>query len=316
MSERIKKDLVIIGGGPAGLTAAIYAARAGMEPVVINGPEPGGQITTTDELENFPGFPKGIGGFEYMQKVTNQAERFGAELIYEVVENVDFAEKPYIIETDFSFYEAESVIIATGAEPKTLGLEKEDKFRGSGVSYCATCDGAFYKGDEIAVVGGGNVALEEADYLTQFGSKVYLIHRRSEFRGTQILSDRVKNNEKIEILWNNEVEELLGEDQLSGIVVKNNKSGQRKKLANVAGFFVAIGYDPRTGLFENDIQLDQKRYIITNDKQETNKEGIYAAGDVQDSNYRQVITSSAAGAKAAMEVNQYITSLRGNSVYV
>ena len=316
MSERIKKDLVIIGGGPAGLTAAIYAARAGMEPVVINGPEPGGQITTTDELENFPGFPKGIGGFEYMQKVTNQAERFGAELIYEVVENVDFAEKPYIIETDFSSYEAESVIIATGAEPKTLGLEKEDKFRGSGVSYCATCDGAFYKGDEIAVVGGGNVALEEADYLTQFGSKVYLIHRRSEFRGTQILSDRVKNNEKIEILWNNEVEELLGEDQLSGIVVKNNKSGQRKKLANVAGFFVAIGYDPRTGLFENDIQLDQKRYIITNDKQETNKEGIYAAGDVQDSNYRQVITSSAAGAKAAMEVNQYITSLRGNSVYV
>jgi len=316
MSERQKKDLVIIGGGPAGLTAAIYAARAGMEPVVINGPEPGGQITTTDELENFPGFPKGIGGFEYMQKVTSQAERFGAELVYEVVENVNFDDKPYIIDTDFSSYEAESVIIATGAEPKKLGLEKEDKFRGSGVSYCATCDGAFYKGDEIAVVGGGNVALEEADYLTQFGSKVYLIHRRSEFRGTEILSDRVKNNDKIEILWNNEVTEILGDDELSGIVVENNKTGERKELTDVEGFFIAIGYDPRTELFENDIVLNEKRYIVTNEKQETNKEGIYAAGDVQDPDYRQVITSAAAGAKAAMEANQYITSLKGDSVYV
>ena len=316
MSETKKKDLVIIGGGPAGLTAAIYAARSGMEPLVINGPEPGGQITTTDELENFPGFPDGIGGFDYMQKVTEQAERFGAELVYEVVENVEFAEKPYLIETDFSSYEAESVIVATGAAPKQLGLDKENEFRGSGVSYCATCDGAFYKGDEIAVVGGGNVALEEADYLTKFGSKVYLIHRRSEFRGTKILSDRVKNNDKIEILWNNEVKEILGEDEVSGIVVENNKNGERKELSDVKGFFIAIGYDPRTEIFKEDIDLDEKGYIKTNKKQETNIDGIYAAGDVQDPHYRQVITSAAAGAKAAMEADEYITRLKGDSVYV
>ncbi len=315
MSEDKKRDLIIIGGGPAGLSAAIYAARAGREPLVINGPEPGGQITTTDELENYPGFPDGIGGFDFMQKVTAQAENFDAELVYEVVEKVDFSEKPYVVETDFSSYKAESVIIATGSAPKQIGLEKEDEFRGSGVSYCATCDGAFYKGDEIAVVGGGNVALEEADYLTKFGSKVYLIHRRSEFRGTEILSNRVKNNDKIEILFNNEVKEILGENEVDGLVVENNETGERKELSDVKGFFVAIGYDPRTEIFEGEIELDKKKYIVTNRKQETNKEGIYAAGDVQDPHYRQVITSAAAGAKAAMEVDQYLTSLRGDSVY-
>lgn len=315
MGDKEKKELVIIGGGPAGLSAAIYAARSGLEPLVINGPEPGGQITTTSELENFPGFPDGIGGFDFMQKVTEQAEKFGAELVFEVVENVEFVDKPYIIKTDFSTYEAESVIIATGAAPKKLGLEKEDEFRGSGVSYCATCDGAFYKGDEIAVVGGGNVALEEADFLTKFGSKVYLIHRRDELRGTKILGDRIKENDKIEILWDSEVKEILGEDKLSGIVVENNKTGERKELKDVEGFFIAIGYDPRTELFQDKIELDKKEYIVTNRKQETNLEGIYAAGDVQDSDYRQVITSAATGAKAAMEVDRYLTRLKGDSVY-
>ena len=309
-------ELVILGAGPAALNAALYAARKGIEVLLLT-KDIGGQVITTNEIDNYLGKAETTGA-ELIYDFWDHISKYDVETVIgeEAVEIADKDNKKMIKTDNDKEYLTESVIIATGAEPRKLGLEKEDKFRGSGVSYCATCDGAFYKGDEIAVVGGGNVALEEADYLTQFGSKVYLIHRRSEFRGTEILSDRVKNNDKIEILWNNEVTEILGEDSLSGIVVENNKTGERKELSNVKGFFIAIGYDPRTELFEDDIELDEKKYIVTNRKQETNKEGIYAAGDVQDSSYRQVITSAAAGAKAAMEVNQYITSLKGDSVYV
>lgn len=307
--ESKRENLMIIGGGPAGLSAAIYAARAGLEPLVINGPEPGGQITTTSELENYPGFPDGIGGFEFMQKVTEQAEKFGARIVFEAVEKVVFRKRPYRIKTGVSNYKADSVIIATGASPRKLGLEKEEELVGSGVSYCATCDGALFKEEEVAVVGGGNVALEEAIFLTKFATRVYLIHRRDQLRGTKILGDRAKGNPDIEILWNTEVEKILGEKDVEGLLVENNQTGEERKLSNVKGLFLAVGYQSSTELFVEDIELDRDGYIITDEKQATNKEGIFAAGDVQDSNYRQVITSAASGAKAAIEADKYLTGL-------
>ncbi|RCW50718.1 MULTISPECIES: thioredoxin-disulfide reductase [unclassified Halanaerobium] len=307
MSEENRKEekLIIIGGGPAGLSAAIYAARGGLDPLVINGPEPGGQITTTSELENYPGFPGGIGGFELMQKITEQAESFDARLVYEIVESVNFSGDSYIIKTDMEEYIAESVIIATGAEPRQLGLEKEDKFRGNGISYCATCDAAFFRDQDIAIVGGGDTALWEATFLTKFASKVYVLHRRDKFRGTKILGDRVKNNEKIEVLWNTEVKELLGENKLQGIKIFNNKNREEKDLG-VSGLFIAVGHTPRTKLFKDIIKLDEQGYIITDEKQQTSIKGVYAAGDVQDPEYRQVIIAAASGAKAAIQAGKYL----------
>lgn len=306
MSDNIQKEkLIIIGGGPAGLTSAIYSSRAGLEPLVINGPEPGGQITLTPDLENYPGFPDGIGGFEIMEKITEQAEKFGTRMVFEIVENVEFDEKPYIIETDGSKYEAESVIIATGSEAKRLGLYREEELTGSGISYCATCDGAFFKGKEVAVVGGGNVAIEEADFLTKFASKVYLIHRREKLRGDKILSDRIKENEKVEILWNTEVKELKGDKHLDGVIIENNKNNERKNL-DIKGLFMAVGYDPRTEIFKGQLELDDKNYIITDDLQQTNKDGIFAAGDVQEPHFNQVIVAAGTGAKAAMQVDKYL----------
>ncbi|MFW6381238.1 MAG: thioredoxin-disulfide reductase [Bacillota bacterium] len=301
-----KEKLLILGGGPAGLTAAIYASRAGLDPLVFNGPKPGGEITTTSELENYPGFPEGIGGFELMQKITKQAEKFGARLVFEAVTEVNLDSPPYQVTTDGGNYTAESLIIATGSVPKRLGLEKEEEMTGSGVSYCATCDGAFFKDQEIAVVGGGDVALEEANYLSQFGSKVYLIHRRDKFRGSQILGDRVRENKKIEVLWNTEVQEILGEDKVEGLVVENNKNGDRWQLPDVRGFFLAVGYTPRTELFEDYLDLNENGFIITNNKQQASKPGGYAAGDVQDPYYQQVVTSAATGAKSALEAYKYL----------
>ena len=309
MSEKEVQDLIIIGGGPAGLTAAVYAGRAGLEPLVIQGLEPGGQITTTSELENFPGFPEGIGGFDFGQRLMEQAERFDAQPVYEVVENIDLEQRPFTVKTESSEYRAHTVIYATGAEPKKLGLEKEGQLRANGISYCATCDGAFFKEKEVMVVGGGNVALEEANFLTRFASKVYLVHRRDQFRGTKILGDRVKANDQIEIMWNTEVEELKGEDSLEGVVVRNNETDEVKEM-ELDGLFMAVGYNPRTELVKGQLKLDEKGYVITNSRQETNIEGVYAAGDVQDPHYRQVVTSAASGAKAAMEIDQYLSSLK------
>ncbi|MFW6035423.1 MAG: thioredoxin-disulfide reductase [Halothermotrichaceae bacterium] len=307
--EITKEKLVIIGGGPAGLTAAIYGSRAGLEPIVLMGPEPGGQITTSPEIENYPGFPDGINGFELMQKIIKQAENLDAGLTYELVQKVEFTDKPYYIKTDANQYQADTIVITTGASHRKLGLKKEEKFVGRGVSYCATCDGAFFKGKIVAVVGGGDVALEEANYLTNFCSKVYLIHRRDEFRGTRILGERAKNNSKIEILWNNELRTILGEDKVAGITVENNKSKEKQDLTEVSGIFIAIGYKPNTALFKGQLELDEKGYIVTDGKFMTSKEGIFAAGDVQDPHYRQVVTSAGAGASAAIEASKYIDSL-------
>jgi len=306
MSDKVQKEkVIIIGGGPAGLAAAIYTSRAGLNPLVINGPEPGGQITLTPDLETYPGFPDGVGGFEIIEKFTEQAEKFGSRIVFEVVEKVEFEDKPHIIETDSQRYEAESVIIATGSEAKRLGVKKEEELTGNGISYCATCDGAFFKDKEVAVVGGGNVALEEADFLTKFASKVYLIHRRDKLRGDKILADRLKEKEKVEILWNTEVKKLNGENKLSSIIIKNNETNQQKEL-NVKGLFMAIGYDPRTELFKGQIDLDKDGYIITDKRQRTNKEGVFAAGDVQEPGFNQVVVATGTGAKAAMQADQYL----------
>ncbi|HHU92179.1 MAG TPA: thioredoxin-disulfide reductase [Halanaerobiaceae bacterium] len=311
MTEEIKKEkLVIIGGGPAGLTAAIYGTRAGLDPIILMGPEPGGQITTSPEVENYPGFPDGVNGFDLMQKMIQQVENLGGRMVYELVEEVDFSRKPYRIKSSGGLYEADAVIISTGASPRKLGLENEKRLLGKGVSYCATCDGAFFKGQEVAVVGGGDTALEEANYLTNFCSKVYIIHRRDEFRATRILQERVMNNPKIEIIWDSELEDILGEDRVEALLLRNNKTEERKELP-VSAVFIAIGHIPNTGLFKEYLELDAGGYIVTDKKHSTNIEGIYAAGDVQDPLYRQVITSAGAGAAAAIEASRYIDNYQG-----
>ncbi|MFW6306594.1 MAG: thioredoxin-disulfide reductase, partial [Bacillota bacterium] len=287
----------------------IYGSRAGIDPLVFMGPEPGGQITISPDIENYPGFPDGINGFELMQRMIKQVENLNGRMIYEAVISFKWDEKPYIIETDSGTYLADTIIINTGASPRKLGLPNENKLVGRGVSYCATCDGAFFKEKEVAVIGGGDTALEEAHYLTKFCSKIYLVHRRDEFRGTRILSERVMNNPKIEILWDSELKEIVGTDKVESLIIENNQTGEKRELTEVSGVFVAIGYSPNTNLFKDYIRLDDWGYIITNDKYMTNIDGIFAAGDVQDPYYRQVITSAGAGAAAAIEASRYIDTL-------
>jgi thioredoxin reductase (NADPH) len=303
--NRQEENLIIIGGGPGGLSASIYAARNGVAPLVLNGPEPGGQITTTSELENYPGFPNPIGGFELTQKMTEQAENFGVRLKYESAEEVDFSGDKFSVKTEAGEYIADSIIIATGAEPKTLGLDKEDSLRGNGVSYCATCDAAFFRNKEVAIVGGGDTALWESTFLAKFASKVYIIHRRDKFRGAKILGDRVKAKDNIEILWDTEVKSIKGEKKLEGIEILNNKTGEERDL-DVNGFFVAIGHHPRTECLNGQIDLDDYGYIKTDKKQHTNISGVFACGDVQDPDYRQVVIAAGSGAKAAIEATEYI----------
>ena len=303
--NRQEENLIIIGGGPGGLSASIYAARNGVAPLVLNGPEPGGQITTTSELENYPGFPNPIGGFELTQKMTEQAENFGVRLKYESAEEVDFSGDKFTIKTEMGEYIADSIIIATGAEPKTLGLDKEDSLRGNGVSYCATCDAAFFRDKEVAIVGGGDTALWESTFLAKFASKVYILHRRDKFRGAKILGDRVKSKENIEILWDTEIKNIKGEKNLEGLRIFNNKTNEERDL-DVNGLFVAIGHKPRTECLKGQVELDDYGYIVTNKKQHTNIPGVFACGDVQDPDYRQVVIAAGSGAKAAIEASEYI----------
>jgi len=306
----MKTKLLIIGSGPAGYTAGVYAGRAGIEPVLIEGIQPGGQLTTTTEVENFPGFPEGIDANELMENMRQQAERFGTKILSNIVTKADLGTKPYKVWLDDGEeIQANAVIIATGASAKYLGLADEQKFMGQGVSACATCDGFFYRKKVVAVVGGGDTACEEASYLAGLASKVYLIVRKPFLRASQIMQDRVLNNEKIEVLFETNTLGLYGENGVEGahLIYKKGEAGERKYDLPIDGFFLAIGHHPNSDLFAPWLKRDELGYIMTDgDSPRTNVAGVFAAGDVADPHYRQAIIAAASGAKAAMEAEKYI----------
>ena len=306
------RSVIIIGSGPAGLTAAIYAARANLAPLVIEGElsstsdQPGGQLMLTTDVENFPGFPDGIMGPELMVKFREQAMRFGAEFVTEKVTAVDFSEQPFRVWVRDTEYQADSVIVSTGARSLMLGLEAEDRLIGHGLSTCATCDGFFFKGQHIAVVGGGDSALEEATFLTKFAEKVTVIHRRDSLRASKIMQDRAFANPRIEFLWNTTVDDLTGDDKLTGAVVHDVVTGQTSTLP-VTGLFVAIGHQPNTDLFKGVLDMDDNGYLITKPGSSyTNVEGVFASGDVQDHTYRQAITAAGSGCMAAIDAERWL----------
>ena len=308
MKTDIKK-VIIIGSGPAGLTAAIYSARADLYPIVFEGVQPGGQLTITTDVENFPGFPDGIMGPEMMDLFRKQALRFQAKTFYKTVKKVDFSERPFKVFVDEEIYLSEAVIISTGASAKLLGLESESKLMGHGVSACATCDGFFYKDKKVLVVGGGDSAMEEATFLTKFASKVSIIHRRNEFRASKIMQDRVLNNDKIDVIWNTSVENMIGDVNKGGLVaaeLKNIKTDESYRL-ECDGLFLAIGHKPNSSLFVDSLDLDDKGYIITkSDSTCTSIPGIFASGDIQDKVYRQAITAAGSGCMAALDAERFI----------
>ncbi|MEA2666047.1 MAG: thioredoxin reductase [Candidatus Eremiobacteraeota bacterium] len=300
--------VVIIGSGPAGLTAAVYAARANLAPIVFAGHMYGGQLMLTTEVENYPGFPDGIMGPELMEAFRAQAERFGSVIHNVDVTSVDFAVRPFVVRTDEEEYTAESVILATGASARWLNIPGEARLRGRGVSTCATCDGAFFREKHIVVVGGGDSAMEEAIFLTRFGSKVTIVHRRAGFRASKIMADRALGHPKIEVIWNSAVTEVLGEDATAALRVKNLVTGEESLLPADA-LFIAIGHDPNTGIFKGQIDLDDAGYIVSADGVRTNVEGVFVAGDVYDVRYKQAVTAAGSGCKAALDAEKYLEAL-------
>src|ERR1035437_7477204 len=301
------EQVVIIGGGPAGWTAAIYAARANLKPVVVEGIQPGGQLTTTTSVENFPGFPEGLDGTQLMLQMRAQAERFGVRIQSGEVLAVDFKRQPFRLKLDDGQeLETQAVIIATGASAQYMGLASEQKLLGRGVSGCATCDGALYRGKPVAVVGGGDTAMEDALFLTRFAAQVTLIHRRDEFRASQIMAERVKQHPKIKVIWNTVVNEVrdVAREEVTGLRLKNVKTGTLTELP-VAGVFIAIGHQPNTKAFAGQVSMDDKGYILT-ECTRTNVPGVFAAGDVQDKVYRQAVTAAGSGCMAAIEVERYL----------
>lgn len=306
-SDAEHRQVVIIGTGPAGYTAALYAARANLEPVVYKGPEPGGQLTTTTDVENYPGYPEGVMGPEMMADFEEQAVRFGADARWGTVTAVDFSERPYrLLVDDETPLRADAVIIATGASAKYLGLENEKRLLGRGVSACATCDGAFFRDEEVAIVGGGDTAMEEALFLTRFATKVYVIHRRDELRASKIMQERAFKNDKIEFLWSHEVIDVLGEDEVEGVRLIDNKTEETSELP-VAALFVAIGHKPNTDIFEGWLDMDAQGYIQTQaDSTYTNVPGVFASGDAQDHVYRQAVTAAGTGCMAAIDAERWL----------
>ncbi len=315
MSERVK--VLIIGSGPAGYTAAIYAARAGMSPILFTGGQPGGQLTTTNDVENFPGYPEGINGPQMMMDLQKQAERFGTKVNYGLVTAVDFSGYPHkVVVDEKKTIEAETVIIATGASAKYLGIPSEEKFANKGVSACAVCDGYFYRGREVAVVGAGDSAAEEATYLAKLCTKVHLIVRRDEMRASKIMQARVMNTPNIEIHWNTETDEILGDDSgVTGVRVFNNKTGEKKEIS-IQGFFLAIGHKPNTDIFKDYLEMDETGYIkVQPGTTKTNIEGVFAVGDAADRVYRQAITAAGTGCMGALDAEKFLAAKEAELVH-
>ncbi len=304
--KKTKYDVIIIGAGPAGYTAGIYCSRARHETLILSGILPGGQLVNTTEVENYPGFENGIMGPDLMITMRKQTERMGTTIIDDEVVDVDFRHKPFKILTASEEYECKAVIIATGATPRKLGLQGETTFGGKGVSYCATCDGPFFRNQELVVAGGGDSAIEEATFLTKFASKVHLVHRRDQLKASKVMQERAFSNPKIEFHWNSEVSDISGEQKVQKVTLKDTKTGGKATL-DVGGIFVAVGHMPNTKVFENQVELDSQGYIVLKDHTHTSVQGVFAAGDVHDHTYRQAITAAGFGCMAAIDVDKYLT---------
>lgn len=302
-------DTVIVGSGPAGLTAAIYAARADLNPIVFEGPEPGGQLVQTTDVDNYPGYPEGVLGPKMMEDFREQAKRFGADCRYGYVTDINFDNRPYKLTVDEeTTIHAKTIIIATGASAMWLGLESEQKMRGKGVSACATCDGAFFRNEHVVIVGGGDTAMEEATFLTKFARKVTVIHRRDELRASKAMQARAFKNDKIEFMWNSELIEVMGDTVVDGVKVRNSKTDETMTLDDVTGVFIAIGHKPNTDLFKGVLTMDEVGYIQTKgDSTETDLPGIFASGDAMDSVYRQAVTAAGTGCRAALDAERFLS---------
>jgi thioredoxin reductase (NADPH) len=301
-----KFDVIIIGAGPAGYTASIYTSRARRDTLIISGVLPGGQLMLTTEVENYPGFSDGIFGPELMIEMKKQAERMGTTIIDDEVVNVDFKHKPFKVLTYSEEYEADAVIICTGANPRKIGVKGEQEFSAKGVSYCATCDGPFFKNQDIVVVGGGDSAVEEATFLTKFGKLVHLVHRKDSLRASKIMQERAFNNQKIKFYWNKVIEEISGNEKVNQIIIKDVVTNEKQTLS-IGALFVAIGHEPNTKLFKGQIELDDQGYIVLKDHTKTSVVGVFAAGDVHDHRYRQAVTAAGFGCMAAIDVDKYLS---------